>query len=396
MPSAVWPLSPYPLHVGRARFFTLGQFAEAMGQVAHYDEFLGRSYDQLDLAEISRNFQWQAHRTGRIFDFFDPKAPNTRRTLQFKTAALPEIIDLTESELQAFRQSNAKYYLRFQLIQIFQKTDKPKHFNGEYYAWEKRLRRGQKAEEFFATLPALDTHKHLQPIHLTFKTPVGSRFDNLLKTDLLNLIVFANKRTPKQAVAVVVSTLQKLGQACALKYDFQGYNPTPFVRLFSLAEKHRPPQYQQITFLTWQTRCLQELVHVYLRALHRVVLESLPPKRRESLRENPYTLRPEEFTPFIPENLARLLLVEDTLQKQILKLSRTILEECPVKFELLGVQVKSSRTGLNKHVHRHGYEMGVIRPPSSLVHFHYSRQTPLYTQQIERSVHAYAKLHRLS
>ena len=393
MPPAPWSPSPYPLRAGRARSFTLAQFSQAMGQVARYDELLGQSYDSLNLALINKNFQWQDKGTGEVFDFFDERAPEDNRTLQFKTAALPEIIDLTDQELHDFQYSNAKYYLRLQLIQILQQTPGPKHFAREYYAYEKRLRRGARAEEFVATLPLIDRHNALDSIHLTFKTPIGSRFDNLLQTDLLNVVIPSGQ--DRAQVAVLRQTLRTLGEACALKYDYQNYRPTLFARQDPDAPVVLvPPQNQQIEFLMWQTRCLQELVHVYLRTLLRVIFESMSTKRQESLHRNPYTLRPEEFATLIPENLARLLLVEDALQSQILELSERIITRIPVHFELLGVQVKSSRVGLEKHVRLHG-ATGVIRPPSLLVHNRFSPETPFYTQHVARTIQAYADLQSL-
>ena len=393
MKSAPWSASPYPLYVGRAQSFTLGQFSQAMGQVARYDELLGQSYDQLDLGLIEQNFQWQDHATGELFDFFDEQAPQTDRTLQFKTAALPDIIDLTDQELHDFQHSNAKYYLRLQLIQILQQTPGPKHFTNDYYAYEKRLRRGARAEEFIATLPLIDKENVLGHVHLTFKTPIGSRFDNFLKTDLLNVVIRSEEDS--EALRQLRRALQTLGEACALKYDFQNYRPVSFRRESSLLEPLLPPQSQQIDFLMWQTRCLQELVHVYLHTLLRVVLESLPVGRQENLHRNPYTLRPEEFASLIPENLARLLLVEDALQSQILKLTEKSIADNPVRFELLGIQVKSSRVGLEKHVRMHGTHTGVIRPPSLLVHNRFSPETPFYTQHLRRTIQAYADLQRL-
>jgi hypothetical protein len=102
-------------------------------------------------------------------------------------AKIDKLIKLTDSDVENFRYSNARFFVHELFQQAFVYHLDPAKFNEDFYEYQKSLERGDVAEKYIAELPSQDTA--LDAIILSIKAPLGSASDAFLKADLINVVI---------------------------------------------------------------------------------------------------------------------------------------------------------------------------------------------------------------
>jgi hypothetical protein len=386
------------LSYGKSTKYSVEEFASAVCQVANYDQLLGTTYDEMNFAQIQASFQWRDLKTGLKYQLNDDSAPHKFKELELDESKLESLIDLNDEQLEQFKYSNAKFFIH----ELFQQSfvyhlDKSK-FNREYFQYQNELTKGERVEKFIAELPTLSKSEDLDKIKLSIKAPVGSASDAFLKADLINLVI--PDSSDKIASQTVVSAIQKLARAVSVKYSYTGFNPISYssdiMNKQEFYATKQPPQNQQIDFLISQAAAIQDSIHERIEEMVSQILEDLPHYDNWSdIQKNPSLIAPQDLHNYISEDLVRLILIEDIIQNQIFNLTKTILDDQNVGFSLQGIQIKSSAKGMEKHIHKHGDKIGVIRPPVDMLRSNFSTTNRDYNEDLDQVLQAYTAIHDL-